>query len=209
MADTLVGKPLVSLPLVVRAQAAAVVAVALLGTAHAGKAAGADVVNGRVRLAGAPQKDAVVWLSGTPSGPVVPRRIVLDQRNMAFLPHVLGVPVGTRVEMPNNDRVFHNVFSFKDGKRFDLGLYPVGTSKFVTFDQPGLSRIFCNIHPTMAAYVMAVDSSLVGVTDTEGKFEIAGARPGRYEYHAWRPGAEIISGSVTVSAGQEIEVAWP
>jgi len=199
----------VSLPLVVRAQAAAVVAVALLGTAHAGKAAGADVVNGRVRLAGAPQKDAVVWLSGTPSGPVVPRRIVLDQRNMAFLPHVLGVPVGTRVEMPNNDRVFHNVFSFKDGKRFDLGLYPVGTSKFVTFDQPGLSRIFCNIHPTMAAYVMAVDSSLVGVSDADGKLEIAGARPGRYEYHAWRPGAEIISGSLTVSAGQGIEVAWP
>ena len=198
-----------SLPLVVRAQAAAVVAVALLGTAHAGKAAGADVVNGRVRLAGAPQKDAVVWLSGTPSGPVVPRRIVLDQRNMAFLPHVLGVPVGTRVEMPNNDRVFHNVFSFKDGKRFDLGLYPVGTSKFVTFDQPGLSRIFCNIHPTMAAYVMAVDSSLVGVSDADGKLEIAGARPGRYEYHAWRPGAEIISGSLTVSAGREIEVAWP
>ena len=198
-----------SLPLVVRAQAAAVVAVALLGTAHAGKAAGADVVNGRVRLAGAPQKDAVVWLSGTPSGPVVPRRIVLDQRNMAFLPHVLGVPVGTRVEMPNNDRVFHNVFSFKDGKRFDLGLYPVGTSKFVTFDQPGLSRIFCNIHPTMAAYVMAVDSSLVGVSDADGKLEIAGARPGRYEYHAWRPGSEIISGSLTVSAGREIEVAWP
>ena len=198
-----------SLPLVVRAQAAAVVAVALLGTAHAGKAAGADVVNGRVRLAGAPQKDAVVWLSGTPSGPVVPRRIVLDHRNMAFLPHVLGVPVGTRVEMPNNDRVFHNVFSFKDGKRFDLGLYPVGTSKFVTFDQPGLSRIFCNIHPTMAAYVMAVDSSLVGVSDADGKLEIAGARPGRYEYHAWRPGAEIISGSLTVSAGREIEVAWP
>ena len=198
-----------SFPLVVRAQAAAVVAAALLGTAHAGKAAGADAVNGRVRLAGAPQKDAVVWLSGTPSGPVVPRRIVLNQRNMAFLPHVLGVPVGTRVEMPNSDRVFHNVFSFKDGKRFDLGLYPVGTSKFVTFDQPGLSRIFCNIHPTMAAYVMAVDSSLVGVSDTEGKFEIAGARPGHYEYHAWRPGSEIISGSLTVSAGQEIEVAWP
>ena len=198
-----------SFPLVVRAQAAAVVAAALLGTAHAGKAAGADAVNGRVRLAGAPQKDAVVWLSGTPSGPVVPRRIVLDQRNMAFLPHVLGVPVGTRVEMPNSDRVFHNVFSFKDGKRFDLGLYPVGTSKFVTFDQPGLSRIFCNIHPTMAAYVMAVDPSLVGVSDTEGKFEIAGARPGHYEYHAWRPGSEIISGSLTVSAGQEIEVAWP
>jgi hypothetical protein len=61
--------------------------------------------------------------------------------------------------MPNNDRVFHNVFSFKDGKRFDLGLYPVGTSKIVDFDKPGLSRIFCNIHPTMAAYVIAVESS--------------------------------------------------
>jgi hypothetical protein len=110
--------------------------------------------------------------------------------------------------MPNHDRVFHNVFSFKDGKQFDLGLYPVGTSKVVTFDKPGLSRIFCNIHPAMAAYVLAVESSQLAVSDNEGRFEIAGVPPGRYEYHAWRPGAETISGAVTAGAGATIEVEW-
>ena len=101
------------------------------------------------------------------------RQIVLDQRNLQFSPHVLAVSVGTQVEMPNSDRVFHNVFSFHDGKRFDLGLYPVGTAKVVTFDRPGLSRIFCNIHPTMAAYVLAVDSAYLAVSDARGQFAMA------------------------------------
>jgi plastocyanin len=199
----------VSLPPVVRG--AAWVALGLsLATALAAASRAADVLVGRVRAAGSVQKDAVVWLTGGSLAQAAsPRRVVLDQRNMAFLPHVLAVPVGTRVAMPNNDRVFHNVFSFKDGKRFDLGLYPVGTTKVVTFDKPGLSRVFCNIHPAMAAYVLAVESSRLAVSDSEGRFEIPGVPPGRYEYHAWRPGAETIAGDVVVATGATIEVNWP
>jgi plastocyanin len=161
-------------------------------------------------VAGKPQRDVVVWLDGV-QGPVseAPGRVVLDQRNMAFLPHVLAVRVGTRVEMPNNDRIFHNVFSFKDGKRFDLGLYPVGTSKVVEFDRPGVSRIFCNIHPTMAAYVMAVDTSRFAVSGADGRFNIAGVPAGQYQYHAWRPGGDMLTGTMTSAAGQPLEVAWP
>ena len=110
-------------------------------------------LHGVVLVNGRPQKDVVVWLEGGAALPAPPTKIVLDQRQLQFKPHVLAVRTGTQVEMPNSDRVFHNVFSFHDGKRFDLGLYPVGTSKTVTFDRPGLSRIFCNIHPNMAAYV--------------------------------------------------------
>ena len=95
---------------------------------------------------------------------------MLDQRNLSFSPHVLVVRVGTTVDFPNNDRVFHNVFSFRDGKRFDLGMYPVGTMQQVTFDQPGLSRIFCNIHPNMAAYVLTVDSPYFARADESGAF---------------------------------------
>jgi plastocyanin len=194
-----------------RAVTCAVAALALSGIV-ASSAAPADELQGVARVGGKAQRDVVVWLDGV-SGPAptpAPRvRVVLDQRNMAFLPHVLAVRVGTRVEMPNNDRVFHNVFSFKDGKRFDLGLYPVGTSKVVEFDRPGISRIFCNIHPTMAAYVMAVDASHFAVSGADGRFNIAGVPAGRYQYRAWRPGGDILTGTVTSAAGQPFEVAWP
>ena len=125
------------------------------------------------------------------------RRVVLDQRNMAFIPRLLVVPVGTTVEMPNSDRVFHNVFSYHNGKRFDLGLYPAGTRKVVTFDQPGVSRIFCNIHPTMAAYVVAVPSSRYAVTDADGRFVIDGVDAGPRPIRCGGPAAEPHAGTVT------------
>ena len=84
-------------------------------------------VHGTARAGERPARDTVVWLEA-PNAPARPQtgRVVLDQRNLSFSPHVLVVRVGTTVDFPNNDRVFHNVFSFRDGKRFDLGMYPVG-----------------------------------------------------------------------------------
>jgi plastocyanin len=170
-----------------------------------------DGLTGVVSVGGRPRKDVVVWLPAVegPGAPGRAARVVLDQRNLEFVPHVLAVPVGASVEMPNSDRVFHNVFSFRDGKRFDLGLYPAGTTRVVTFDRPGLSRIFCNIHPNMAAYVLAVDSERVAVTDADGRFSIPGVAPGGYLFHAWRPGGETISGSLTLDASRPVEIALP
>src|SRR5438045_9619959 len=106
-----------------------------------------------------PVSDTVVWLDapGAPPPANAPRA-VLDQRNLSFSPRVLVVRAGTSVEFPNSDRVFHNVFSFRDGRRFDLGLYPVGSMKRVQFDRAGLSRIFCTIRPHMAPYVITLHS---------------------------------------------------
>ena len=132
----------------------------------------------------------------------------MDQRNLQFLPQVLAVRVGTTVKFPNGDRVFHNVFSFQDGKKFDLGLYPVGAVKYVRFDQPGVSRLFCNIHPKMAAYVVAVDSPYFATTDEHGAFRID-APPGTYTYHAWRAGGDILKGRVTVADGAPLNIEWP
>lgn len=169
-----------------------------------------DGVTGIVLVNGRPQKDVVVWLeSGSAGSPEAPAKIVLDQRNLQFKPHVLAVAVGAKVEMPNSDRVFHNVFSFHNGKRFDLGLYPVGTSKTVTFDRPGVSRIFCNIHPNMAAYVLAVDSAYFAVSDSQGQFAMSGVPHGSYRYHVWRPGSETRTGTVAVEAGTRLEIRWP
>jgi plastocyanin len=156
-----------------------------------------------------PVADVVVWIDvpGAPP-PSHPPAAVLEQRDEQFTPRVLAVQVGTRVEFPNDDRVFHNVFSFHDGKRFDLGLYPVGTVKYVPFDRPGLSRIFCNIHPQMAAYVMAVDTPFFAVTDASGRFAIRGLPSGSHPFHAWRPGGPTLDGMTTDGVG-ELEVRWP
>ncbi len=121
---------------------------------------------------------------------------------------MLAVRVGTTVEFPNNDKVFHNVFSFRDGKKFDLGMYPKGASKRIVFDRAGLSRLFCNIHPNMAAYVMAVDTPYFAVSNERGAFSIAGVPPGTYTYHAWRPGGRSLTGSISVDGTQPLELHW-
>jgi plastocyanin len=155
--------------------------------------------------------NVVVWLDA-PNAPREPQtaKVVLDQRNLSFYPHVLAVRVGTTVDFPNDDRVFHNVFSFRDGKRFDLGLYPVGALRHVTFDQPGLSRIFCNIHANMAAYVMAVDSPYFAVSNESGAFKIpAVAIRDAYSYHAWRAGSTELSGRWTPASAPTLAIDWP
>ena len=186
---------------------------ALLSASTTSATVGSFELTGTVHAGGRPKGDAIVWLEPA-SGQVAAqpgkeKKVVLDQRTSTFFPHVLAVQVGTTVDLPNNDRVFHNVFSFHDGKKFDLGLYPVGTVRRVTFDHSGLSRIFCNIHPNMAAYVMAVNSPYFGVSDSQGRFSIASVPPGSYTYHAWRAGAPEVTGATTAEAGKLLEIAWP
>lgn len=156
-----------------------------------------------------PIADAVIWLEA-PSAPPTPHATaVLDQRNLSFVPHVLAVRVGTTVDFPNNDRVFHNVFSFRDGKVFDLGLYPVGVRRSVTFDRPGLSRIYCNIHPGMAAYVMTVDTPYFATSDASGAFTLVNVPAGRYTYHAWYAGAAETSGIWSFDGTGTLTIEWP
>ena len=183
---------------------------ALLCLLAPGLPSGSVEVRGTAATGAKPVQDAVVWLD-VPGAAVRARedKVVLDQRNLSFAPRVLAVQVGTRIEFPNHDRVFHNVFSFRDGKRFDLGLYPVGAVKTIPFDQPGLSRVFCNIHPGMAAYIMVVDSPILAVSDRSGHFTLPDVPQGTYVYHAWRPGGTILNGSVSVHPGAVLDIQWP
>lgn len=141
---------------------------------------------------GGPAGDVVLWL--TPSGggtlsslPALQTasRPRLVQRNKSFEPHVLVVPVGTSVEFPNRDPFFHNVFSLFEGKRFDLGLYEAGSTRNVTFDKPGVSYIFCNIHSEMSAVVIAVSSPYHGISDAHGRVAIPQVPIGRYTLRIW------------------------
>jgi plastocyanin len=128
----------------------------------------------------------------------------LVQRNKSFEPHVLVVPVGSVVAFPNRDPFFHNVFSLFEGKRFDLGLYEAGSSRDVHFDKPGISYIFCNIHPEMSAVVVALDTPYYGVSDSRGQVVIANVPSGKYALRVWYEAAlpetlKAMSREVTVS----------
>lgn len=139
---------------------------------------------GRVTDGGRPVRDAVLFVEGLRTAPV-DRRAVLDQYNRTFVPHVMVVQLGTRIEFPNHDTVFHNVFSYREGKRFDLGLYPVGTSRLQKFDQPGLVRIFCNIHSNMSAFLWVVENPYFAKTDKAGRFRITGVPAGQRSIRVW------------------------
>ena len=136
--------------------------------------------------------DVVVWLvplddssSAAGRNAAGGRKPEIIQRNKTFEPHVLAVQVGTLVAFPNEDPFFHNIFSLFDGKRFDLGLYEAGTTRTVRFDRPGVSFLFCNIHPQMSAVVVAVDTPYFALTNRAGHWTIEGVPDGRYEMHVW------------------------
>jgi plastocyanin len=142
--------------------------------------------------------DVVIWLTPAQSAATVAPGPTarLAQKNKKFVPHVVAVTQGTEIEFPNQDLFFHNVFSIHQGKTFDLGLYESGAARKVKFSQPGVSYIFCNIHPQMSAVVVVLRTRHFAVTDTEGNFQINHVPPGRYKLAVWyelSPEAELTS----------------
>jgi hypothetical protein len=105
------------------------------------------------------------------------------QKEKHFTPHVLAIPVGSAVDFPNKDPIFHSVFSNYDGQIFDLGLYRPYTSKDVVFKRAGIVRVFCNIHPTMSAVIAVLDTPWFDVSKGSGDFEIRDVPPGNYTLH--------------------------
>ena|ERR1700757_1221329 len=171
-----------------------------LGLCLAAAQAQVSTVTGRVEFAvpskksreRQPMPTAVVWLTpltdpadSTRAVPSADSHLRLVQKNKSFEPHLLVVPVGTAVEFPNHDPFFHNVFSLFEGRRFDLGLYEAGSTRTVHFDRPGISYIFCNIHPEMSAVVIALSTRLYALSDSGGRISIAGVPAGCYVLHVW------------------------
>jgi plastocyanin len=155
----------------------------------------------------------VVWLTpivgeslasrGDPKSPPHPQLI---QKNKVFDPHVLAVQVGSEVDFPNRDPFFHNVFSLFNGKRFDLGLYEAGSTRWVRFDRTGICYIFCNIHPQMSAVVVVVDTPYFALSDRHGAVAPPPIPPGRYQLRLWEEHCtpqtlRAVSRTVTVGEG--------
>ena len=118
----------------------------------------------------------------------------MDQREMKFIPRVLPVVVGTTVDFPNNDKSFHNVFSNSDAKKFDLGLYPSGKSRSVTFDTTGVVKILCNVHPDMEAFIVVVGHTYFSATGKRGNYQVNAVPLGKYRLEVWHPefGAQVL-----------------
>ncbi len=157
----------------------------------------ADLDGGAVLPNKRPACNAVVFLEGSKKSDPM-GKAVLDQRDKAFSPHVSVVTVGTTVEFPNNDTVFHNVFAYFDAKKFDLGMYPRGASKKVTFEKSGPVTILCNVHSEMSAYIMVVDTPYRAITDKLGKFHISNIPPGTYTLKTWHESGAVSKQSIEI-----------
>jgi plastocyanin len=147
------------------------------------------------------RRDVVVYIETAPQaafegGGAV--RASMSQADETFVPHVLAVRVGTIVDFPNNDTTYHNVFSLSKTKRFDLGRYARGQSKSIRFDEPGVVRVFCDIHSHMSAFILVFAHRFFAITDDQGRYRIEQVPPGTYTVAAWYEGAVRQSRSATI-----------
>lgn len=162
-------------------------------------------VEGRVVLlrAGAPVPDAsnaVVWIEGAGGGSShAPAAGLMKSEQKRFTPRVVLVRPNATVQFPNADSIYHNAFSVSGANRFDLGLYRSGASREKKFEEPGLVRVYCNIHPQMIGFVMVVDSGFAAVTGPDGAFRFDGVPHGTLVVKAWHEESGETQTPVTVS----------
>jgi plastocyanin len=151
----------------------------------------------------------VAYLRGAiPGSPATApaQRPRLAQQDTSFRPPLLVVPVGTRVDFPNGDSFFHNVFSYSSIKRFDLGRYPRGESRTVTFDRAGVVKVYCEIHQWMRSAVVVVENPFHTEVAADGRFRIAGVPPGSYTLVVWDVDRGERTAPVTVPATGSVRV---
>jgi plastocyanin len=129
----------------------------------------------------------VIWLEpvNEPAHCTPARHAQILQKDKKFTPHILPVCLGTTVSFPNLDPIFHNAFSNFNGKVFDIGLHPPGSSPSTKFDRPGIVRVFCNIHHSMSAVIVVLDTPYFAETDKRGKYSIPDVPAGEYQLHAF------------------------
>jgi len=167
-------------------QTLAPLVIALL--AAAGAAHAADYVAVFKTPSGEPVADAVVTIRTAAGGaPKVEGPYVVAQRNIAFEPFVIVVPVGADVAFPNKDAVRHHVYSFSSAHPFELKLYGKDETRRVKFERPGIVALGCNIHDQMIGYIDVVDTPYAVKTDAKGEARIAGVPAGPVTLTVWHP----------------------
>ena len=155
----------------------------------AAASAQAGTIDGAATVDGRPAAGGVVYLEphGAVLPPAAPARVVMDQKNLAFLPRVLPVARGTVVEFTNSDDVQHNVFTpSATAGRFNLGTYGPGAARTITLDQPGDVLVLCNIHMEMEAHILVLDGPYFATTGDDGHYRIADVPAGAYTVKLWQ-----------------------
>ncbi len=154
---------------------------------------------------------AVVYLEGDFPAPASLPTQQVGQKDMAFVPTLLPVQTGTRVEFPNYDDTYHNIFSYSPVKRFDLGRYrpderPIPS---VLFDNPGLVVLRCDIHEHMRGLILVLSTPHFVMTDPDGRYRLTGLPAGRYVLKAWLDSRTTLERPVELRADATLHVDFP
>jgi len=177
-----------------------------------GDAAGGDYASKSLKFAERINYDEirpfVVYLQGkVPGAKVATPLEMVRQKDAMFVPHVLPIMVGTTVEWPNNDDIYHNVFSVSDAAQFDLGLYNGNPpSARWTFDKPGRVDVFCSIHKDMNCIVLVLENPYFASTDENGNYKIPNVPPGKFKLKAWHERLPADESEITVPTNGEVKV---
>jgi plastocyanin len=173
--------------------------------------AGVGIVKGTVTIGGKPATDAVVSIEDLSREQIKmsvtkPSKKIVDQRNQKFIPTVVAIMVGESVDFPNNDKSWHNVYSKGGANDFDLGLYAPGKTRSKKFDKAGVSRVLCNAHPNMEAFVVVKDHPFFSTTDSRGNYEIKNVPLGKLRVEIWHPNLDARSEPVPLVRDGEVFV---
>ncbi len=154
-------------------------------------------------------KNVIVFVDDVrPASAPAPVHRKISQRDEEFVPRVTAVTLGSTVEFPNDDPFFHNVFSLCKARSFDLGRYPSGTTKSVTFDKPGIVKVFCHLHSQMAALIMVLPHPWFAIPDDDGRFTLPAVPPGELTVVAWHERIGERRERVRVAAGGSAKLAF-
>jgi len=151
-------------------------------------------------------RHVVVYVKDAPRTAAPPMRAEIRQRNENFVPRIVAVTVGSTVDFPNDDPIYHNVFSLSRTKTFDLGRFPQGRSRGERFDKPGVVKVFCQIHSHMSATVMVFDHPWFAIPDEGGMFELSGVPPGMHQVTAFHERLGDTTQQIRVEGGRAASV---
>jgi plastocyanin len=156
---------------------------------------------------------SVVWVDAIAGKtfPAPEKHVVVDQKGLMFIPHIVAVQQGTTIEFLNSDTVAHNVFwiSISGNKKLghNLGTWPKGQQKSFKFDNPGVAPLLCNVHPEMSAYVVVSPTPYFAQSDASGNYKISGVPDGSYTVSAWHEGMKQQSKPAAVKGEASVDFA--